>query len=123
MTAEFTASSASNVEVPAEVPFLSMSIMTSSYGSEVSWEIATLDDSVVCEGGRNTGTYYSSNTNYEVTDCQLEGGDYVLNCIDSYGDGWHGGAVTINDVWLYCDDFLSGTGEDPGRLMTAAFTV
>lgn len=58
MTAEFTASSASNVEVPAEVPFLSMSIMTFSYGSEVSWEIATLDDSVVCEGGRNTGTYY-----------------------------------------------------------------
>jgi len=48
MTAEFTVSSASNVEVPAEVPVLSMSLLTSSYGSEVSWEIATLDDTVVC---------------------------------------------------------------------------
>jgi len=122
MTAEFTVSSASNVEVPAEVPVLSMSLLTSSYGSEVSWEIVTVDDTVVCEGGRNTGTYYDSSAEYEVTDCQLEGGDYVLNCIDSYGDGWHGATVTINGV-AYCGEFLSGTGEDPGRLMTAAFTV
>jgi hypothetical protein len=77
---------------------------------------------VVCEGGRNTGTSYFSATTNEVTDCQLEGGDYILRCIDSYGDGWHGATVTING-FNYCGDFTGETGEEPGRLMTAAFTV
>jgi hypothetical protein len=122
MTANFSVSTASNAEVPAEAELVSMSIMTSSYGSEVSWEIATLDETVVCEGGRNAGTYYSSSTEYEITDCELAGGDYVLNCIDSYGDGWHGATVTINGV-DYCGEFLSGTGEDPGRLWTEEFTL
>ncbi len=71
MTAEFTVSSASNVEVPAGAPVLSMSLLTLNYGSEISWEIATYEPSfdemtfteinngtVVCEGGRNTGTNY-----------------------------------------------------------------
>jgi hypothetical protein len=80
-------------------------------------------NNTVCEGGRNTGTNYASDTNYEVTNCQLEGGvDYTLRCIDSYGDGWHGASVTINGV-SYCSDFTKETGEEPGRIMTAVFTV
>jgi hypothetical protein len=124
MTAEFTVSSVSAdeaAEVPAEIPAVSMSVLTSSFGSEVSWEI-TDNTNVICEGGRNTGTNYASSTFYEVTNCQLGGGDYTLRCIDSYGDGWHGAKVTING-FDYCGDFLSTSGEDVGRLMTAAFTV
>lgn len=123
MTADFHVSTAPNADVPADAPFLSMSLSILSYGSEISWEIATLDDTVVCSGGGgNYITTYASNTDYEVTDCQIEGGDYVLNCIDSYGDGWNGATATINGV-AYCADFTSGAGEDPGRLMTAAITV
>ena len=84
---------------------------TQSFGSESTWEITSLDE-VVCSGGP-----YASDTFFEITDCQLAGGDYTLRCIDSYGDGWHGGSVTINGI-QYCDDFTSSTGEDPGKLMT-----
>jgi len=93
-----------------------IAVQTASYGNEFSWEI-TSSDEVVCSGGP-----YDSHAVYEVLDCDLDDGSYVLNCIDTFGDGWHGATVTINGV-AYCGEFLSGTGEDPGRLMTAAFTV
>jgi len=33
---------------------------------------------------------------------------FTLTCFDSYGDGWHGGFITINGV-NYCGDFFSGS--------------
>ena len=39
--------------------------------------------------------------------CYLTPGDYTLSCIDSYGDGWHGGYIKILGV-KYCSGFTSG---------------
>ena len=39
--------------------------------------------------------------------CYLIPGDYYLRCIDSYGDGWHGGYITILGT-KYCTGFSSG---------------
>ena len=39
--------------------------------------------------------------------CYLTPGSYSLSCIDSYGDGWHGGYATILGV-KYCTGFTSG---------------
>ena len=119
MTNEFTVSSVSAeeiAEVPAEILPLNMQMQTLSFGGESTWEITNLDE-VLCSGGP-----YTSDTFFEITDCQLAGGDYTLRCIDSYGDGWHGGYVTINGI-IYCEDLTGSTGEEPGRLMIKAFTV
>ena len=42
--------------------------------------------------------------------CQTDG-DYTLICKDSYGDGWHGGYITIEGV-KYCENFDSGFMEN-----------
>lgn len=34
----------------------------------------------------------------------MVGTEYVLNCFDSYGDGWNGSYMNI-DGTPYCDDF------------------
>ena len=40
-------------------------------------------------------------------ECCLPAGEYTLECKDSYGDGWHGGYITI-DGKDYCDAFRKG---------------
>ena len=40
-------------------------------------------------------------------DCNLTPGSYELRCIDSFGDGWQGGFITINGK-NYCKDFTTG---------------
>jgi len=55
-----------------------------------------------------SGSGYASNTENQIDDCQLSGGNYTLRCIDSYGDGWHGAYVTIGEN-QYCGDFTTGT--------------
>ena len=32
---------------------------------------------------------------------------YILKCKDWYGDGWHGGSITVEGT-RYCEDFKSG---------------
>lgn len=36
---------------------------------------------------------------------------YTLVCIDSYGDGWHGGYVKIDGV-KYCETFFQPESDD-----------
>jgi len=93
-----------------------IAVQTASYGNEFSWEI-TSSDEVVCSGGP-----YDSYAVYEVLDCDLDDGSYVLNCIDEFGDGWHGGHVTI-DGNQYCGEFNKTNGDLPGALMTKPFNV
>ena len=41
--------------------------------------------------------------------CQPEA-NHVLECKDSYGDGWHGGYIQIGDEpKKWCEDFTTGT--------------
>ena len=41
------------------------------------------------------------------TQCCLPPGEYTLECKDTYGDGWHGGYITINGE-DYCKTFTEG---------------
>jgi hypothetical protein len=38
----------------------------------------------------------------------LQPGTYILKCMCSYGDGWHGGYITIQSS-MYCSSFSSGS--------------
>ena len=70
---------------------------TKSYGDEISWLIGSC--------ASNNG--YGNNQEY-TQQCCLPFGTYILKCKDSYGDGWHGGFVEMEDT-KYCDSFFSGS--------------
>jgi len=76
---------------------------TRNWGYEVSWSIS---------GAANCfGNGYGDNREFNVNDCCLRPGQtFTLNCIDSYGDGWHGGFILINNK-RYCDEFRRGSIE------------
>ena len=76
------------------------------YANEVKFEIY---GPVNCKGGP-----YSNWDSDNETDCSLVPGRYVLKCIDTYGDGWHGGYLVIGGT-KYCESFRSG------ELMTTEF--
>ena len=68
---------------------------TKNWGSEVSWTLGA-----AC-GSPSTGyASFADNTQ----SCTLLTGVYTLTCLDSYGDGWHGGFIEIQGA-KYCDDF------------------
>ena len=70
---------------------------TKSYGTETSWSLGT------CSSNQT----YSSNKEY-ILECCLDPGMYILNCKDSYGDGWNGGLIQIQST-KYCANFKSGS--------------
>ena len=73
-----------------------------SWGSEIRFEITDKAGDKVCEGGP-----YKSRSQNVVTDCNVSGSGLTLRCIDTYGDGWHGGFLTISGE-KYCEDFRRG---------------
>merc|ERR1719326_971357 len=77
-----------------------ISIETTDYGYENSWSL----------GEYCSGRGYLDDSSYEVTDCYMPAGTYDLTCVDSYGDGWHGGFITINGE-EYCSEFEEGNSE------------
>ena len=56
----------------------------------------------------NTIIYENYQTHEE--ECCLPPGEHTLECKDSYGDGWHGGFITINGT-NYCENFKSSSQE------------
>ena len=80
---------------------MDISIDTRSWGSEISWTITDPQQNVLCKGGP-----YKSHSE-ETISCQLEDGSYTLTCLDSYGDGWHGGSFNIDGA-NFCKDFRTG---------------
>merc|ERR1719203_425734 len=73
-----------------------MILQSSSWGNEITWNIAD-----ICMG---TG-YGNYQTN--ALSCCLPTGEYELECVDSWGDGWHGAYIEI-DGHRYCEDFTWG---------------
>jgi hypothetical protein len=80
---------------------VTISVTTKAWGSEVS----VLVDGNVEPFGFTQGSM-GSNQEYTSTAC-LALGQHTLTLVDSYGDGWHGGYVTIGDT-RYGEDFTSG---------------
>jgi hypothetical protein len=89
---------------PGHVYEVAMTV--ASYGSEISWKIHDSSGSLACSGGP-----YNNDSVYEES-CHLSPGSYTLTCLDSYGDGWHGGYLSIADV-PYCGN----RGEDFTQLV------
>ena len=73
---------------------------STQYGSENSWTLGTCS---------NTSPHVNHAT--ANVECCLVPGEYTLECKDSYGDGWHGGYMTIQGV-NYCTNFQTGSEED-----------
>lgn len=69
-----------------------VTLVTASYGNEVNW---TIEDSSGTEVAAGTGYgTYSNNSTYDSSET-LPAGDYTLNLLDSFGDGWHGGHISV----------------------------
>merc|ERR1712070_284721 len=77
-------------------------IWVQNYGDEMEWTIAS------CSGGPYAGGS-ADEVSYTET-CCLGEGTFTLTCTDAYGDGWHGGYITIAGT-DYCSDFV-GWGAD-----------
>jgi hypothetical protein len=65
-----------------------INMSTALWGYEISW-VLTTDNMVMA-----AGSGYGNNSNYSSEYC-LPDGCYTLQMIDSYGDGWNGGALEI----------------------------
>ena len=63
------------------------------------------------QGPPGGGPYPDGESPYEEGEhpqqCLLAPGMYTLRCEDSYGDGWHGGALVIDGI-EYCSGFDDG---------------
>ena len=78
---------------------MEMKIVTSQYANEISWSFG------VCSNIQN----YEDNQTYIEFCCQTSG-VYTLECVDSFGDGWHKGFIQINGTGKeYCRNFESGS--------------
>ena len=80
-------------------PFLAFQV--EAYANEIQWEIHN-HAGFVCGGGP-----YPGSGRHRINDCHFGNGDYQLKCIDSYGDGWHGGYIIIGEQ-NFCQNFMYG---------------
>lgn len=78
-----------------DTPCFSVALTTKSYGSEISWSV-----------GSCTSRETYTNNAFSRQDCCAPTGS-TITCTDSYGDGWHGGYLEINDQ-RYCENFATG---------------
>ena len=88
-------------------PEVCFDVMTVSkaWGNEISWTIGC-KDSACRECASNLD--FGNDQEYTQECCLPEDQEeFIINCKDTYGDGWHGGYLEINGN-QYCDDFLSG---------------
>ena len=72
--------------IPSECSFITLTVTSGSWPSEITWEILNSSGIVIESGGHGVS----------ITLC-LEAGDYTFNGFDSYGDGWNGATFTIID--------------------------
>jgi len=80
---------------------IAITVNTQIWGSEMQWEIT--DD---CHSGGSLADYSTFTTH-----CCLEEQNYILQCQDTYGDGWHNNSIIVEGV-SFCQGFLSGFIEE-----------
>ena len=92
-------------------------LTTQQFGEEISWSLLDQDTCATVCSSEPPGSFASFSMITKT--CQLEVNKvYKLHCKDSYGDGWHGGYVTIKGQ-RYCGGFCPdnsncyGDGEYP----------
>ena len=78
------------------------------WGHEISWTIGTGDESRDCLSHEDI-IHWDLSWEYDQMCCLPKHTDeFVIACVDSYGDGWHGGYLEINGE-KYCDNFSDGS--------------
>ena len=92
-------------EAPAPEVCFDVKTVTKKWGNEISWEIGCKDSACrECESNLDFG----NNEEYTQECClPRDQEEFVINCKDSWGDGWHGGYLEINEN-KYCADFSTG---------------
>jgi len=87
---------------------LPIEVNSKSWGSEIRWKITTHQNKATnCVG--KSGYPNHSKTKHT---CCLPDDKYWLHCEDTYGDGWHGGSISIAGV-NYCSNFKRGKFHKP----------
>ncbi len=102
-----TISDAASCEFPfvCDGEVVEVSISTGSFSGEMDWSITDVDGVVVASNVDD----YSDNSDYATNVCLEAEAEYDFNAIDSYGDGWNGGAFVLNGS---CGELASGTAAD-----------
>ncbi|MCH1581907.1 MAG: hypothetical protein L7S63_02205 [Flavobacteriales bacterium] len=87
LTLAFPLLCAAQTDCPNEAE---VSIITEMWGEEISWNIYGDSGDIVASGGN-----YESNSVYVSTVC-LTDSCYILELVDSFGDGWNGATISVN---------------------------
>ena len=94
-----------STEAPGPDVCFNVKTVTASWGHEIEWEIGCEDGS--CRACVNTEEF-GNNAEYEQECClPKHQTEFVVTCKDEWGDGWHGGYITINGT-NYCENFNRG---------------
>jgi len=104
-----TISDAASCEFPfvCDGETVEVSISTGSFSYEMDWTITDVDGNVVASNDDD----FSDNSDYATNVCLEAEAEYDFNAIDSYGDGWNGGAFVLNGS---CGELASGTAAAAG---------
>ena len=104
-----TISDAASCEFPfvCDGETVEVSISTGSFASEMDWTITDVDGNVVASNDDD----YSDDSDYATNVCLEAEAEFDFNAIDSYGDGWNGGAFVLNGS---CGELASGTAAAAG---------
>ena len=89
-----------------------LTLATTLWAAEISWDI---DGSI----GPTKGLLYVDNTAYTQALCLSPGG-HTLKLKDAFGDGWHGGTISIEGC---SSALLASTALSDGLKTTAGFAV
>jgi len=85
-----------------------IAVNAKTWGSEIRWRIKThRNEDTGC-----TGINGYDNHKTKKKTCCLPDNKYHLWCEDTYGDGWHGGSISVAGV-NYCSDFSRGKYRQP----------
>ena len=75
---------------------VSVSLITKGNGRQNSWSLGNCSSNQMFESHMT-----------QTTSCCLTAGNYTLKCMDSGGDGWSGGFITVQGK-KYCEHFDTG---------------
>ena len=92
-------------EAPGPEVCFEVTTHTKEWGHENDWTIG-------CKGGckecANEQEFGDGGTYTQTCCLPQDETEFIITCIDEWGDGWHGGSLEINGN-TFCADFSSGT--------------
>lgn len=88
---------------PCDDTSVLITVQTMIWGEEISWTISDDDGEIASGSGyENNGVYFTS--------LCLTDGCYTVEMLDSFGDGWNGGSMTVTVDGVVIADLSLATG-------------